>query len=197
MSRLQFYFNSHLKSLFISKFNVQKKEISKIGFKSISIKLKFLKREYFSLDLKWLFFFFLTNQWPLIKIKHYFLKGKKTLKLSSFETILRSSLCFVFLDKLVLVNLVNLENWIGIKKLFKLKIYKDKTLNELIFLMQNLTIFWELELLLRSSLKTIKKETEDSLLVIKFLFYEKNLLKNLNILRFLQFPVFFSEKTRF
>jgi hypothetical protein len=52
MSRLQFYFNNHLKSLFISKFNTQKKEISKIGFKNISIKLKFLKREYFSLDLK-------------------------------------------------------------------------------------------------------------------------------------------------
>lgn len=197
MSRLQFYFNNHLKSLFISKFNTQKKEISKIGFKNISIKLKFLKREYFSLDLKWLYFFFLTNQWPLIKIKHYFLKGKKTLRLSSFETILRNSACFIFLDKLVLINLVNFENWIGIKKSFKLRVYNNKNLNELIFLIQNLTIFWELELLLRSSLKVIKKETEDSLLIIKFLFHKKKLFQNLNTLRFLQFPVFFSEKTKF
>ncbi len=142
-------------------------------------------------------FFFLTNQWPLIKIKHYFLKGKKTLRLNSFETILRNSACFIFLDKLILVNLVNFENWVGIKKLFRLKIYNNKNLNELIFLIQNLTIFWELELLLRSSLKTIKKETEDSILVIKFLFHKKNLFKNLNILRLLQFPVFFSEKTKF
>jgi dipeptide/tripeptide permease len=110
---------------------------------------------------------------------------------------LRNSACFIFLDKLVLINLVNFENWIGIKKSFKLRVYNNKNLNELIFLIQNLTIFWELELLLRSSLKVIKKETEDSLLIIKFLFHKKKLFQNLNTLRFLQFPVFFSEKTKF
>lgn len=197
MSRLQFYFNTHLKSLLISKFNFQKKEISKISFKNISVKLKFLKQEYISLDLKWLFFFFITNQWPLVKIKYYFLKGKKTLRLSSFETTLRNKMSFIFLDKLILTSFVNFENWSGIKKTFKLKIYSREFLNELIFLIQDLNIFWELEYLIRSPLKAIKKETENCLIVIKFLFFKKNLLKNLNVLRCLQFPVFFSEKTKF
>ncbi len=197
MSRLYFYFNTHLKSLFISKFNMQKKEISKINFKNIAIKLKFLKQEYISLDLKWLYFFFLTCQWPLIKIKFFFLKGKKILKLSSFETTLRNKACFVFLDKLILTSFINFESWVGVKKFFKLKTYNKNNLNELIFLIQTLTIFWEFEFLIRSPLKVVKKETENCLLIIKFKFFNTNLLKNLNVLRSIQFPVFFLDKTKF
>lgn len=196
-SRLHFFLNNHLKSLFISKFNLHKKEISKIGFKSILIKLKFLRKEHFSLDLKWLFFFFLTSQWPLIKIKYYFLRGKKILKLTSLDSIVRNNLIYVFLDKLVLLSLINYESWPGAKNLFKTNLKGEKNLKELTFLIFNLSIFWEFEYLSSNPLKVIKKETEDSLLVIKFIFYNSSLIKNLNILRALQIPVFFENKTKF
>lgn len=192
MSRLQFYFNNHLKSLYISKFLNNKFINQKFGFKNISIKIKFLKKEYFLLDLKWIFFFFLTGQWPLIKIKFYFLKGKKTLNLKSFETILRKHKIFIFIDKLILISLINLENWLGINSIFKLISYNKKTLNQLNFFLNNLTIFWELEFLSRNPLNIIKKEIKNCLFIVKFLFNKKNLNKNLTILRSLSFPAYFS-----
>lgn len=193
ISRLNFFLNNHLKSLFISKFNSHKKEISKISFKNISIKLKFLRTEPIALDLKWLFFYFLTNQWPLIKIKYYFLRGKKTLRLTSLETILRKNLAFIFLDKLILLSLVNYENWVGVKKFFTINLKKKENLKDLKLLIFDLTIFWEFEFLSETSLKSLIKKTEDSIIIINFIFYKNNLIKNLNMLRSVQFPIFFLE----
>lgn len=184
MSRLQLYYNTHFKSLYLSKFIINKKNVSKINLNKLQIKLKFLKKQSISLDLKWLFFFFITNQWPLIIIQYNLIKGKKNLILKNFETILRKKQNFFFLDNLNLLVLINLENWSKSKKNFN--IYKNN--KELIFIINNIEIFWEFEFLIRSKLKIILEEAENSLLIIKFLFKNKQKIENINFLRMLGFP---------
>ena len=184
MPRLQLYYNTHFKSLYISKFIINKKNISKINLKNLQIKLKFLKKQTISLDLKWLFFFFITNQWPLIKIQFNLIKGKKNLILKNFETNLKKKQIFIFLDNLNLLVLINLENWTESKK--KFNIYKNN--NELIFIINNIEIFWEFEFLIRNKLRILLEEAENSLLIIKFLFKKKKKIQNINFLRMLGFP---------
>lgn len=189
MSRLKFYYETHLKSLYISKFFFKSRFfLNKTSLKSLLIKLKFYKKDISSLDLKWLFFFFITGQWPIIKIKYESLRGKKIIKLDNFQTILRKNAKFVFLDKLILLNLVNLENWIKTQKKFELLNYYNKNIYQNIFILNELSIFWEFEFLLRSRLKVIKKETEESFLLINFFFNSEDQNKNLTILNSLEFP---------
>ena len=189
MSRLKFYYETHLKSLYISKFFFKSRFfLNKTSLKSLLIKLKFYKKDISSLDLKWLFFFLITGQWPIIKIKYESLRGKKIIKLDNFQTILRKNAKFVFLDKLILLNLVNLENWIKTQKKFELANYYNKNINQNIFILNELSIFWEFEFLLRSRLKVIKKESEESFLLINFFFNSEDQNKNLTILNSLEFP---------
>ena len=88
------------------------------------------------------------------------------------------------MDNLNLLVLINLENWTESKK--KFNIYKNN--NELIFIINNIEIFWEFEFLIRNKLRVLLEEAESSLLIIKFLFKKKEKIQNINFLRMLGFP---------
>ena len=106
--RLKLYYKKHLRSLFLSKF-VYYSIFQIIQLNHGILQLGF-KKEKLNYGLAYVFLFLISHLTPMHNIKFNVIRGKKRLSFGTLSLKLQNSFFYIFLEKMNVIYLPNLEN---------------------------------------------------------------------------------------